>query len=185
MAPGVVIDDATAADRPTLIRFMAALQEFERALEPNRLPGADCAEDHLRALLAWVDESGGGVLVARENGPPRGKAPEGANVREREAGAALGFILFGIEEEFGRYVLPENQRVGKLSDLYVVEAARGRGVGRALVAAAERRLLEAGVRRVEVSAVIGNRAARAAYEALGYAPSLVTLARALPTGPDR
>lgn len=161
-APGnPAIRAATGADRPALERFMAALQDHERAMEPNRLPGAQMAATHVAALLAWVSEHpAAGCLIAQDD---RGPA---------------GFLLWGIEKEPGTYVLPRNRIVGCLSDLWIEPRARGRGLARALVRAAEAHLAAHGVVRIEVSALPANAEALAAYAALGYRPCLVTLARA-------
>jgi GNAT superfamily N-acetyltransferase len=56
-----------------------------------------------------------------------------------------------------------------LEDLYVEDAARGTGVGRALVAASLDRARERGCRRVELDVNTGNPTARTLYESLGFA----------------
>ena len=154
------IREARPGDRPALVGFMAALQDHEHRREPNRLPGAEMADAHLAALEAWVAD-GGAVLVAESGGRP------------------VGFLVYGIEEELGCYVLPENRRVGLLSDLYVAPEARGQGISRALVREAETRLRAAGIRRVEIGVLAANAPARAVYEALGYAVSDLTMTRSL------
>jgi ribosomal protein S18 acetylase RimI-like enzyme len=55
-----------------------------------------------------------------------------------------------------------------LEDLYVEEAARGRGVGGALVGLACERASERGARRIELDANEHNRGAIALYESLGF-----------------
>ncbi|MEM6944768.1 MAG: hypothetical protein AAF565_13545 [Pseudomonadota bacterium] len=40
------------ADRAYLEAAMAALQDFEREMEPNRLPSAEMTADQIAALLA-------------------------------------------------------------------------------------------------------------------------------------
>jgi hypothetical protein len=86
----MILRAARPEDRPALVAFMAALQDFEREIEPNRTPGAEMADKHLAGLEAWVAEHPcGGVFVA-------------------EAGGALaGFIIFGVAEEFGELGPPE------------------------------------------------------------------------------
>jgi len=158
----VTVREALPADRPALVGFMAALQEHERALEPNRVPGPGMADRHLAALESWAAEHpGGSVLVAELDG------------------RLAGFIVTGVDEELGDYVLPHNRLVGRLSDLWVEPGARGKGVARALIAAAEERLRAAGIRRAEVTAVQGNGEAQRLYAALGYGPYEVTLAKGL------
>jgi GNAT superfamily N-acetyltransferase len=158
----VIVRAARPGDRPVLVGFMAALQDFERAIEPNRVPGPGMADRHLAALEGWAAEHpGGSVLVAEAEG------------------RAVGFIVTGVDEELGDYVLPENRLVGRLSDLWVAPGARGRGAARALIAAAEARLRAAGINRAEVTAVVRNAEAQRLYAALGYAPYEVTLGKAL------
>jgi ribosomal protein S18 acetylase RimI-like enzyme len=55
-----------------------------------------------------------------------------------------------------------------LEDLYVREAARGRGHGRALVRAAVARARERGCRRIELDVNEANPGALALYEAFGF-----------------
>ncbi len=73
--------EARPEDRPALIAFMAALQDFERSQEANRRPGAAMADGHLAALEAWVAEDPANGVIVAESG-----------------GAMAGFILFGIDE---------------------------------------------------------------------------------------
>ena len=55
-----------------------------------------------------------------------------------------------------------------LEDLFVREAARGAGLGRALVEAALDRARERGCKRIELDVNEDNAAARALYEACGF-----------------
>ena len=158
----MIIRDAIPQDRPVLVRFMAALQEVERKLEPNRAPGDEIADSHLAALETWsAERPGGAIMVAEENG------------------RLLGFLVSGIETEAGTYLPPATRSYGWISDLWVEPDARGLGTGRALIAEAEERLRAAGLTRVGLAAVVGNTGAAALYEHLGYAPYEITLAKAL------
>lgn len=56
-----------------------------------------------------------------------------------------------------------------LEDLFVTEAARGTGHGRALVAAAQARALERGARRMELDVNERNAPALALYRSFGFA----------------
>ena len=56
----------------------------------------------------------------------------------------------------------------QLEDLFVEEAARGTGLGRALVAGARDRALERGARRIELDVNEGTAAALALYASFGF-----------------
>jgi len=58
-----------------------------------------------------------------------------------------------------------------LEDLYVEDASRGRGVGRALVALASERASARGARRIELDTNEHNHGAIALYESLGFSTS--------------
>ena len=141
---------------------MSALQEAERALEPNRAPGPEIANSHLAALEAWAAKRpGGGILVAETDG------------------ALAGFLVAGVVVDTGTYLPPQTRTFGWISDLWVEPQARSKGIGRALIAAAEARLRAAGIGRVELAAVVGNADALALYERLGYRRYEVSLAKTL------
>lgn len=57
-----------------------------------------------------------------------------------------------------------------LEDLYVLEEARGAGLGRALVEASLARAAERGCRRIDLDVDPGNAPALALYESLGFRP---------------
>jgi ribosomal protein S18 acetylase RimI-like enzyme len=59
--------------------------------------------------------------------------------------------------------------VGHISDIVVASQAEGRGVGRALIAAAEDWARSRGYALMQLNVLVGNTAARSLYEHLGYA----------------
>ena len=58
-----------------------------------------------------------------------------------------------------------------LEDLFVLESARGAGVGEALVRAAIERARARGCGRIELDVSESNRAAWALYERMGFSPA--------------
>jgi GNAT superfamily N-acetyltransferase len=60
-----------------------------------------------------------------------------------------------------------------LQDLFVAEAARGKGAGRALIQAVETAAREAGAGRVHWLTQEGNRTARALYDTLAECPGFI------------
>lgn len=163
------VRDALDEDRDDVVEMMRALQAYELRFEPNRAPPGAMARPHIDALERWATENDGGVLVCE-----RATALGGADPSRPE-----GFLVFGVAEEFGFFVARENQRYGVISDLFVREPARGQGAGHAMLDAARERLIDSGVRRLEVTALWSNAVARAAYEAMGFAPSHLTYAETL------
>lgn len=92
--------------------------------------------------------------------------------RERQDLAIAGSLGFGAYdlasgEQVGyARVVTDYATFGWLCDVYVDRAARGRGLGASLVAAARDRLAEAGVRRV----VLATEDAHGVYEKVGFKP---------------
>jgi ribosomal protein S18 acetylase RimI-like enzyme len=83
----------------------------------------------------------------------------------------VGFVTFDVER--GRYT--QDVARGVVEDLYVRPAARGEGVGSALLSAAESALAAAGADVVALEAMADNEAARRFYERHGYRPHRVEL----------
>lgn len=82
--------------------------------------------------------------------------------------AARGGEVVGLVTVHVTPVLHRPTAVGRLTALVVAEGARGGGVGRALVAAAEERLAARGCALVEVTSNRRRTDAHAFYERLGY-----------------
>ena len=150
-------------DRDAVLALNAELQEHERARRPSRRLGLAMTEAYIAALEAEL---------AR-------KAEDGALfVAEARGGGVLGFVTcFVVEDE-----LEQDPRHLRIEDLVVAVAARRRGIGRALVAAACGFARQRAVRRIVLSVLTVNAEAEATYAALGFPPALVTLERWL--GPE-
>jgi GNAT superfamily N-acetyltransferase len=82
--------------------------------------------------------------------------------------ARAGGTLAGLVTVHHMTVFHRPRPVGRLTSLVVDEGARGGGVGRALVAAAEARLADAGCGLIEVTSNLRRADAHAFYERLGY-----------------
>lgn len=83
----------------------------------------------------------------------------------------VGFVMFGPEA--GTY--EQDVTRGIVHNLYVVASHRGKGVGTALLEAAETQLVEDGADTVALEVMAGNDAARRFYERAGYRPHRVEL----------
>ena len=83
----------------------------------------------------------------------------------RGTDGVLGFahLLFSLETV-------SLSRIGILEDIYVVESARGAGIGGALLAAAEAFARDRGLARLTLATAHQNRTAQRLYLASGYVP---------------
>ena len=93
----------------------------------------------------------------------------------RVDGEFAGFVTFSVES--GSY--EQDVRRGIVENLYVEPAHRRETVGEGLLAAAEAKLAERGADVVALEAMADNEAARAFYQAQGYAPHRVEFEKAL------
>ena len=131
---------------------------------------ADLARD-LAALVPLVDayrrfyEQPSDVVAAERFVRERFAAGDTQFFVARDAEALLGFahLLFSLETVSLR-------RIGILEDIFVTESARGRGVGGALLDAAETFARAGGLARLTLATAHQNRTAQRLYLAHGYVP---------------
>lgn len=140
---------ATLADLDDVTQLWIALTQHHAVLDPHfRLrPGA--AAEIRELLRAQLRDPGALVLLDAA----AGASPSGFCVARHDAAPP-------IHDETGRI---------EISDLWVDPARRGRGRGRALVAAAFDWARARGVRRIEVRVSAHNPEGRAFWRALGFA----------------
>ena len=139
-------------DKPAILQFIFALQVHEHSFELNRRIDAQVAEEHYAVLIPHVAEHNGQVLIA-----------------EDEAGHIIGWAAF-YEDGGDVFIHAEERRHGFLAELYVVETARGAGVGRALIAACEDWARGRGLTSLRIGLLARNADALKVYERSGYAP---------------
>jgi len=155
-ASAVRVRPAAAGDRDWILSLAPRLHDFG---PPPYRP-----RDQMdRAVVASIDEALSGsrsdatVFVAVDG-----------------AGTPLGFIhLHGATDFF------TGEPHGHVSDIVVASAAEGRGVGQALMAAAEDWARKLGYRLLSLHVFDGNTRARAFYGRLGYGPDIVKLIKPL------
>jgi GNAT superfamily N-acetyltransferase len=133
----VTIRQAARSDSATIHRLIVELAVFEEL------------EHAVKAEAADIERMG------------FGERPYFECLLAEEAGEALGFALY-----FHNFSTFEGRPGVYLEDLFVTPAARGKGVGRALIAALARVCQEQDFRRLDLSVLHWN-PARRFYEALG------------------
>jgi GNAT superfamily N-acetyltransferase len=138
-------------DKPAMLAFIMALQHFEHAFEPNRRLDPPVSEEYLARLRRDVAEEGGLILIA-----------------ENEVGRAIGWAVVH-EADDDCYVLEAERRYVYISELYVDQAARGSGVGRALIQACEAWAGTRGIKVMQIGVLPGNTRAERVYREAGYA----------------
>mgnify|MGYP000857569227 CR=1 FL=1 len=154
----VVIRDADLArDRAALECFIVETNAYEANFESNRNRDPAFAVEHLQNLL---DRAGCRIFVAEE------------------VGRLLGWAMCHTDSH-EVFVKPEERPFGYVAEMYVVEAARGRHVGRTLLKACEDHFRALGMKSVLIGALSGNTRALNAYRAAGYNDYAVNLRKLL------
>ena len=90
----------------------------------------------------------------------------------------------GMIGTFTCYTYEHNSPSARILALVVSEKMRGRGVGHALIAAAERDLAQRNIRRVAVNARFERKEAHEFYEKLGYTRNGFRFVKELPMPAD-
>ena len=103
-------------------------------------------------------------------------------IAEDDDGDALGYAFLRVGG--GESTLATGDRVGELESLAVAPAARGAGVGSALIEAAFAHFRALGVTEMTLSVMHGNEAAQRLYERHGLRPYFVAMLGAVPVRPD-
>ena len=151
-----LIREARDEDREALLEQTQLLNRHEEPITGNRRLDRAGAEASLADAEARVARSDGVKLVAEEDGRVVGHL----------------FLTFEtapvyVREAFRPYAL--------IAELFLREDCRGRGLGQALMAEAERIAVARGYRQLLVGVQTGNVSAEAAYARFGFAPFALDL----------
>ena len=139
-----VVRSAQPSDESALIDQFQGLNVHENGITGDRRTDYSAAQESLAAAWESVRQTDGQVLVAELDGRVIGHL----------------FLLFKIDAVF---VERELRPYAYVSELYVGERVRGRGVARALMNEAERIAKQRGLPRILVGVVAGNKEAEALY----------------------
>lgn len=157
--PAFVVRGATEADHPALRRTIRALNAYEDPISHDRDLSEAAADACLAQLLRRIAD-GGAAFVAEAQDDVIGH-------------------LFCVIEAAPPYVRAEFRRQAVIVDALVTEAWRGRGVFRALLAAADAHARAAGCRRMLIGVPSGNDRTERIYRAAGFRPYAADLIRDL------
>jgi GNAT superfamily N-acetyltransferase len=156
----MIIREAKPSDRTALDEQEQLLNLFENPFSGDReltRVGAVAAMDRLQQRAG---ENGGAVLVAEIDG------------------AVIGHLVLTFER-MGPFVREELRDYAYVADLFVREAHRGHGIGRALIAEAERRAIARGLKRILLGVLHGNTSAERSYRRQGYADYALEMVKTL------
>jgi GNAT superfamily N-acetyltransferase len=153
-----VVPFDAAVHLDALRRCVVELQDFERSLcSSSCMPRGEAVVDHCVAEL--LERRQVLCAVGRD-------------------GEVAGYVAFGeavdLIDGSGVYL--------SVSDLFVHERARGEGVGRLLLNAAEEAAKARGIAAIRVDVLAQNAGALTAYESYGFRPRFVTLEKSLHLG---
>ncbi len=158
MSADVVIRPARESDREVLIELFLGLNVYEEPFVGNRRLDRAGAIDSLAFAEKKVADTGGVKLVAEIDGSVVGH-------------------LFLTWEKHGACVRDDEKDYGYVSELFVREAHRGKGIGRALLQEAERLTREKGFGHIMLGVLHGNTVAERAYARFGFKPYAADLVK--------
>jgi GNAT superfamily N-acetyltransferase len=156
----IALRTARPADRDVAIDLILILNAFEADLTGDRKRERSAAAAYYDELIQRLSRRNGRIILADANG------------------IAVGLMGYSLDED-AAYVTDDVRHHATVTDLVVREEWRGRGVGRILLAEAERLAREAGVKRLTIGALVANEKAERTYRSLGFAPYVSILVKAL------
>lgn len=139
------------------------MQDYERRIDNRLLEGAEMAVPYTAEMLDLCKRELGAILVAEADGEVAGFVAVRTAVPSEE-----------LDQPPGTYAL--------VSDLSVAAEYRERGIGRALLAAAERHARAHGALDLRIAMLAANAVADGLYRSAGFAPYLVVLSKDLSEG---
>jgi GNAT superfamily N-acetyltransferase len=138
-------------DKPAILGFIMGLQRFENAIEPDRRVDSSVAEEFYAVIIERITKKHGRIHIA-----------------EKADGTILGWAA-AYEDENEVFVHSEERTFGYIADVYVIEDARGQGIGKALITACEEWARERGLKVMMIGVLARNPRAHAVYRGAGFA----------------
>jgi ribosomal protein S18 acetylase RimI-like enzyme len=155
------IREFQASDKEAVVQAMVELQNFERTIEPLRLPGEEMAEAYIDKLLKDLQSNSGKIFIA-----------------ERDSQLA-GFIAVLRTNGHVDSELNVPIAAAYITDLVVLPRFRKQGVGIQLMQEVEKYAASLGVNVMEIEVLRENAPAYALYHKAGYIDYSVVLRKRL------
>ncbi len=157
-----VVRRATPADLPAVAKLAGALVRQHHAFDPLRFMLPEHVEDGYRRWFGRELQNPDAVILAAALGD-----------------AIAGYAYGRLEERDWNALRDE---CGALHDIYVDDAARGRGVGEQLVNAFLAEMKQRGAPRVVLSTAWPNAAAQRLFKRCGFRETMIEMTRELGDG---
>ncbi len=136
-------------DGPALEDCIVEMQEFERSIEPNRREGKSISGQYLERIIDTCARRNGKMFVAEE------------------AGAVMGYSCVWMEKR-PEELISTLTDYAYVSDVIVLPAYREKGVGKALLLAAEEHAVRCGATTIVLGVLAKNAAAIGLYKKVGF-----------------
>ena len=157
----ITIDAYQPSDLAAVTRYVEAIQEHERADVPDLKPGSEIGADYARMLVRTAAEQNGRILMARA-----------------ETGV-VGFACAWVQDDDDPLLRDDARTHAYVSDIFVEESWRRRGVASRLLDALEVEMRSRGCRRIRVCSKAANHLALECYKKAGYQPYEIIFAKRL------
>jgi len=150
--PGYRIRPYRDGDLSPVRAMLDGLQEYEGTIEANRAHWADGGAAYAGWMLEESARNAGAILIA-----------------ESDAGAVIALLTcWRAEDATDITVVPAAREHLYISELFVAESWRGKGVAGALLAVAEDHARGLGIPQVTIGSLAANASARRAYAKAGF-----------------
>ena len=160
MASRATVRAYRSEDQGGVKQCIIELQEFERLLEPDRVEGESIVERYFQELLEAHQRRIGKIFVAE--------------VEEE----VVGFINVRLEHESQEYI-SSLVDYAYISDIVVLQAYRGRGIGTILLQQAEAFARHQGATVLKIQVLARNQQAADVYQHVGFRPYEIALLKHL------
>jgi ribosomal protein S18 acetylase RimI-like enzyme len=157
----LTIDTFQPSDLATLIMFVEAIQEHERIDVPDLKSGSEIGSDYAQLLIRTATERNGCIRMARA---------------ETET---VGVGCAWVEEDDDPLLRNDARTYAYVSDIFVKDAWRRRGVALQLLDALEMEMRSRGCRRIRICSKAANHFALECYKKAGYQPYKIVFAKRL------
>ena len=136
------------------------LQEFERKLDPRMPSGESIADDYIQDMFMQCRQFAGCVFVCEQD--------------EQIAGYVTIHTKYVSED-----IDDGPRKFGFITDVFVDEKFRGKGIGKALLNHAQNHARENGVSEMMIGVLASNHQARSLYQTQGFKEFAIKLEKKL------